>query len=115
MNLTHYPVIESSWPAGNSRIQKLSLTHSDQHPRITDGSTLLQGIKAQVKSFLTKELQLKTKPALIISSTEEKHLELKPDHGGRNERKVGKTEEKEDNRKCQREERVFSIKISERC
>lgn len=69
-------------------------------------------LKLRLKRFLTKELQLKTKPALIVSSTEEKHLELQPDRRGRNEWKVGETQEEEDNRESQKEERVFSIKIS---
>lgn len=61
-------------------------------------------LKPRLKSFLTEELQLKCKPALTVSATAEKHLELEPDHGGGNKRKVGKTEEQEENRKSQKKE-----------
>lgn len=69
-------------------------------------------LKPRLKSFLTEELQLKCKPALTVSTTDEKHQELEPDHGGGNKRKPGKTEEQEENRKSQKEERKerkFSI------
>ena len=74
-------------------------------------------LKPRLKSFLTKELQLKCKPALTVSTTEEKHLELEPEHGGGNKKKLGKTEEQKENRKSQKEEskeRIFSIKIRKR-
>lgn len=74
--------------------------------RITDSSILHRELKPRLKSFLTQELQLKCKLALTVSATEEKHLDLEPDHG-RGNKKVGKIEVQGENRKSQKVEREY--------
>lgn len=75
--------------------------------RVTTALFCPRELKPRLKSFLTQELQLKCKPALTVSTTEEKHLDLEPDHGGGNKRKAGKVEEQGENRKSQKVEREY--------